>query len=90
MIAVVVFIFFFSELRDSGYVKGDKGKEKKPVLSAILLSHSCSDTTPMFMNLCLFAGFYCFISIRLLFLLLVTLVHPVDKKLVAEGTVIEL
>ena len=85
---VTVLIF----ISDSGYVyqKGDKGKEKKSVLSTILLSCSCSDTTPKFMNLCfIFAGFYCFISIRLLFLLLVTLVHPVGKVPVAEGTAIE-
>ena len=29
------------------YQKGDTGKEKKPVLSTILLSHSSSDTTPI-------------------------------------------
>ena len=43
-----VLIFFFSEARARlSYVSqvDDKGKEKKPVLSTILLSHSCSDTT---------------------------------------------
>ena len=34
-----------------------------------------------------FAGFYCFISIRLPFLLLVTLIHLVDKELVAKARV---
>ena len=32
---------FFSELKDC-YAEGDKGKEKNPILSTILISHSCS------------------------------------------------
>ena len=71
------------------YQKGDTGKEKKPVLSTILVSHSCSATTPTHESMPFFCRFYCFISIRLLFLLLVPLLHPVDKEKVAEGTVIE-
>ena len=50
-----------------------------------LLSQSCSALilyTPMFMNLCLY-----YLNICLFASLLVTLVHPVDLKIVAEGTV---
>ena len=37
----------------------------------------------------LFSFFECFINITSLFLLLVTLVHPVDHKYVAKGTIIK-
>ena len=52
-------------------------------MSTIVRSHSCSDTTPIHESMPFL------ISISLLFLLLVTLVHPVDKEKVAEGTVME-
>lgn len=54
-------------------------KVRKTILSTILPSHSCS---------AMFAGFYCFKTSKLLFLLLVTLIHPADGILVAMGTVI--